>query len=238
MQCLRVLAGLWLFLGGLAEAQITLREALSRHAVVRAAVSHPDEALPIAPPATITEALSRAAAQAEIIFLGEVTSVERQGNAVRVSFRVDSAVRGVKAGQTYSMREWAGLGADGESRYRKGQRMLVMLHSPSAAGFTSPIGGAEGLLPMRGDAVTGSLDLRWLMTGIVRSPAAGTAAPPPMQSSFDTGHPAAGRSFHGPDAVARSVTDPNLPEPDSLDSALVLEMLRALTARPTPARIH
>ncbi len=60
-------------------------------------------------------------------------------------------------------------------RYHVGQRLLMLLHSPSAAGLSSPVGGMDGAIPIRqggaviapdGDAPTPSqppyVDLRWL----------------------------------------------------------------------------
>ena len=62
-----------------------------------------------------------------------------------VTCQVEDAVRGVKAGQIYSFREWAGLWSAGP-RYRVGQRLLLFLYAPSKLGLTSPVGGRSGLL--------------------------------------------------------------------------------------------
>ncbi len=84
------------------------------------------------------------------IFAATVTSIEHaapvEGNAVglvRITFRVEQAVRGVKAGQLLTIREWAGLWDTGE-RYRPGQRVMLFLYPPSRLGLTSAVGGPQG----------------------------------------------------------------------------------------------
>jgi hypothetical protein len=84
------------------------------------------------------------------IFDGTVLSVEREGQtesgtvaAVRIAFRVDQAIRGVRKGQVLTIREWAGLWNSGE-RYRSGEHLLLFLYSPSKLGLTSPVGGSLG----------------------------------------------------------------------------------------------
>jgi hypothetical protein len=83
------------------------------------------------------------------IFAGTVKSVDRvtpKGDAVatvQISFHVDQAMRGVRAGQTLAIREWAGLWESGE-RYRPGQRVLLFLYPPSKLGLTSPVQGPMG----------------------------------------------------------------------------------------------
>jgi len=83
------------------------------------------------------------------IFAGTVQSIERaapKGNGVAtvlINFHVDQAMRGVRAGQTLAIREWAGLWESGE-RYRPGERVLLFLYPPSKLGLTSPVGGSLG----------------------------------------------------------------------------------------------
>ena len=43
-----------------------------------------------------------------------------------------------------------------------GERALVMLHAPSAAGYSSPVAGGDGVVPLYGSVPTGVLDLRLL----------------------------------------------------------------------------
>lgn len=88
------------------------------------------------------------------IFAGTVTAVTpvkakkaNQVPAVQISFHVDRAIRGVRAGQSLSIREWAGLWQSGE-RYRVGQKLLLFLYRPSRLGLTSAVGGALGRLPL------------------------------------------------------------------------------------------
>jgi hypothetical protein len=83
------------------------------------------------------------------IFAGTVQSVTKISPltssvaTVQISFHVDEAFRGVRTGQTLSIREWAGLWNSGE-RYRPGERVLLFLYPASKLGLTSPVGGAMG----------------------------------------------------------------------------------------------
>ena len=117
------------------------------------------------PAASLEEALRAAFASAGVIFVGEVLSIDRTAGAVIVRWRVDDAVRGLSAAALYEQKEWPGLWADGNARYRVGERALVLLHSPSVAGYASPVG--DGVIPLRGDTITGALDLRWLAEQVV-----------------------------------------------------------------------
>lgn len=109
-------------------------------------------------PGTVEEALHQMSDSAGVIFVGEVTAIRwREGEngasgVVEVAFRVDEAVRGCSDGATYTLHEWAGLWAGGTPRYRVGQRLLMMLHAPGAAGVSSPVGGMAGAIPLRGAA--------------------------------------------------------------------------------------
>lgn len=84
------------------------------------------------------------------IFSGTVTSVGRTVAAtpgdvatMRIAFRVEQAVLGVRTGQILTIREWAGLWDAGE-RYRPGERVMLFLYPPSRLGLTSPVGGWQG----------------------------------------------------------------------------------------------
>ena len=83
------------------------------------------------------------------IFDGTVLSVQAAQNdandvaTVQITFRVEQAMRGTRAGQILTIREWAGLWNSGE-RYHPGERLLLFLYSPSRLGLTSPVGGAAG----------------------------------------------------------------------------------------------
>lgn len=89
------------------------------------------------------------ASQAAIIFRGTVESVRVEARAapdevgrVRVVFRVEDGVRGVKSGELLTIYEWAPHATD----YRAGERLVLLLHAPSALGLTSPVGGRAGHL--------------------------------------------------------------------------------------------
>lgn len=99
-------------------------------------------------PATSSQRLL--ARDAGYIFDGTVLSVQRVlqnelGNVgtVEITFRVEQAMRGTRAGRVLTIREWAGLWDAGE-RYRPGERLLLFLYSPSKLGLTSPVGGPSG----------------------------------------------------------------------------------------------
>jgi len=88
------------------------------------------------------------------IFDGTVLAVERDTPnetdsvpTIQISFRVEQAIRGTRAGQVLTIREWVGLWNSGE-RYRPGERLLLFLYSPSKLGLTSPVGGPAGRFPV------------------------------------------------------------------------------------------
>ncbi len=128
-------------------------------------------AVPIAP-ATLEAALRALADQADVVFTGEVSSIDQKADAVEVRWQVETAVRGAAAGQVYMLREWAGLWQSDSTRYVKGQRALLLLHAPSAAGYASPVGGSDGVIALRGDAGSCTLDLRLLQQRVVVADAA------------------------------------------------------------------
>ena len=88
------------------------------------------------------------------IFAGRVTSIAqakptppKEVATVQITFHVERAIRGVRAGQSLSIREWSGLWQAGE-RYRVGERLLLFLYPASKLGLTSPVGGALGRIPL------------------------------------------------------------------------------------------
>lgn len=93
---------------------------------------------------------------AGLAFAGTVKAVEHVAAAgrnriatTRITFHVDTAIRGVKAGQTLVITEWAGLWSSGE-RYRPGERVCLFLYPPSKLGLTSPVRGPAGRFRIRG----------------------------------------------------------------------------------------
>jgi hypothetical protein len=145
-------------------------------------------------PATPDDLIVQMARSAGVIFVGEVIAVRKPigfsgspeaaaEGIVEVDFAVDQAVRGPTQGSVYTLREWGGLWTGGTGRYRVGQRVFVLLHAPDPAGLSSPIHGAEGLIPLRGggkppgpddDSSTTSqwmVDIRWLQAQTLRSEA-------------------------------------------------------------------
>jgi len=95
--------------------------------------------------------LARAAA---IVFSGTVSGVARHpaghGNAVAtvaITFRVETAIRGVSQGESLTISEWIGLWS-GAQRYRVGERVLLFLYGPSKLGLTSCVGGDLGRFRM------------------------------------------------------------------------------------------
>jgi hypothetical protein len=155
-----------------------LLRAVSIAALLMAGLAHGQVAAagPVVQPQTVVDILHQFSDKAEVIFAGQVLAIRRPNDGViEVEFRVDQAIRGCTAGTPYVLREWAGLWAGDNQRYRVGQRLLMLLHAPSAAGMSSPIGGLDGAIPIRqggapmapgSDVATPSqppyVDLRWL----------------------------------------------------------------------------
>ena len=107
-------------------------------------------------PTTSEDALHAMEESAGVIFTGQVTAVRRVGakggaaGMVEIDFAVQDAVRGVSGGG-YTLREWAGLWPGDDEPFRVGQQYLMLLHSPGASGLSSPVGGMDGAIPIRGE---------------------------------------------------------------------------------------
>jgi hypothetical protein len=109
------------------------------------------------------------ASRAGIVFVGQVESIQPNGGVMEIVFNVQQQVIG-EVGDTYTLREWSGRWSGGQERYRKGQRAMVFLYAPNAAGISSPVDGMAGvvpLVPMGADAEP-LLDVRWLATRVER----------------------------------------------------------------------
>lgn len=86
---------------------------------------------------------------AEVVFSGTcIKSREIEASpkskfpAVEFTFLVDSGIRGVKDGETYSFKQWkATVGNEG---YKVGESYVIFLHGKSKIGLTSPVGFYQG----------------------------------------------------------------------------------------------
>ncbi|HEY9138885.1 MAG TPA: hypothetical protein VIM67_11480 [Terriglobus sp.] len=203
--------GMWLLVTASMQAQQSIGDAMRHAAVVSSPM--PAEGL-LAPPDSVEAALHSLYQRAEVVFTGEVTLVERKGDAVAVSFRVEDGIRNVVSGSTYVLREWSGLWADDASRYVVGERRLMLLHANSVCGFASPAGGSSGAIRLHGDAVQGTADLRWVAAQVAVKSATSTT---PVASAFAQAVPITQGSDESPIAVDHS----------ALDSAVVTGMLHA-----------
>lgn len=195
-----------------------------------AACSADAQSIPQTNPAT-EAALHDMTRLAEVIFAGRVIGVRRHAGTVgaagtvEVEFAVETAVRGV-AGTTYTLREWAGLWAAGDEPFRVGQRYLMLLHAPGASGLSSPIGGADGAIPIHGEAGpladSRAVDLRWIATQVART----IAYRMPLRP---TGLPAAMHPYAetmGADSPTESGSADPLPTTRSASYATVIAALK------------
>jgi hypothetical protein len=121
------------------------------------AVGQTSQAKPVLPAISNLRSLNQ---NAGYIFDGTVLAIEPVASnetgvaAVKITFRIEQAIRGTHFGQVLAIREWAGLWSSGE-RYRLGERLLLFLYRPSKLGFTSPVRGAFGRFAVdsRGNAL-------------------------------------------------------------------------------------
>jgi len=145
----------WLALSGMAVALLLARSA-DAESVVR-------------PDTSVGAALRSLASRAEDVFVGQVVRVVRKGGVVEVEFRVDQSVMGTQ-GAEYKLREWAGVWPPGQNRYVVGERAMVFVYPLSACGLSSPVDGAEGVVPVmvQGVGEEPLLDVRRLATRVLR----------------------------------------------------------------------
>jgi|GEM_PF-1258109 len=121
-----------------------------------------------APDASLAVALASLTTRAGVVFAGEVTAVRPVGGVVEIDFRITQTLKGNASG-SYTLREWAGLWADGQRRYWVGERTVIFLHSAGKSGLSSPVDGMDGVLPLTPDASdTLSVDIQRLRTRVVR----------------------------------------------------------------------
>jgi hypothetical protein len=156
-------------------------------------------------PQDIETALHQMSDKAGVIFVGRVSEVRRLASAnvaagvVETKFEVEQAVRGCTAG-SYVLREWVGLWEGDNQRYRVGQRLLMLLHAPNAAGLSSPVDGMDGAIPIvrGGSASLGAngsarvaapaVDLRWVGTKVRRPVSYASAAAAAARSASQPAH--------------------------------------------------
>jgi hypothetical protein len=122
------------------------------------------------PPASVSGVLRSLASRASVVFVGEVESIKPNGGVMEIVFRVQQPVIG-EVGSTYTLREWSGRWSGGQQHYRLGQRSMVFLYAPSAAGLSSPVDGMAGVVPLipMGADTDPLLDVRMLATRVERS---------------------------------------------------------------------
>lgn len=105
------------------------------------------------PAASTTEALLGELVQrAAVIIAGEVYAVQMPKNGdglVQVSIRIDQGVRGGYIGMSYVLKEtmsqWQ---QQGRALLKPQGQYVLLLNRPDAAGTTTPVGGALGVLPV------------------------------------------------------------------------------------------
>jgi hypothetical protein len=212
------------------HGQSSVNDALRARSLRAEAVAG-DDAAPVTPPGTLDASLQAMFASADVVFTGEVSAVERGEDVVTVRFTVEDGIRGVSDDGNYSLREWSGLWADNPARYAVGQHLLMLLHAPSVAGLASPV--SDGAIPLSGDAVTGTADLRWVALHTAVTDAAQMrpmtmlhAAGARMQALAD-GNDAMSPSVSTA-AVAFDVVNPTASDTRArIDRAVVVEMLHA-----------
>lgn len=95
-------------------------------------------------------ALPQISRAAGMIFSGRVLAIEgkpasrdQEIETVAVTFHVDRAIRGVRNGETLTIKQWAGLWSS-KQPFRVGERLLLFLYPPSRLGLTSSVGGSLG----------------------------------------------------------------------------------------------
>lgn len=195
-------------------------------------------------PASVAGVLTGAASRAGVIFAGTVLAMDRQDASgfVDVRFHVDNALRGCGNGDTYVLREWAGLWSGQAPRYVPGERLLMLLAPRGRSGMSAPVDGPAGAIPLVASAQpplrnaagllaadTGqrlpalAVDLRWIETMAMRS-----TSPPPLP-------PAEGRAeWHGPVEPLAATSRSFAPRAQGVSLQAVLALLRKEQSAPIP----
>jgi hypothetical protein len=139
-------------------------------------------------PQSADDALHTMSQAAGVIFAGRVVAVRRHEGLdgstglVEIEFAVDDAVRGV-SGSSYTVREWAGLWPAGDEPFRVGQRLLILLYAPSAAGLSSPVGGMDGAIPIHAAGQTSAQTATAMTPEVAARVAAGEETAPAVAAT-------------------------------------------------------
>ena len=125
----------------------------------------------VSPQSSLTGELASLASRAGVIFVGQVVKIQPKGSVVDIDFTVEQPLAGA-SGSEFTLHEWTGLWPQGQTRYILGERALVFLRGASAAGFSSPVDGAEGVVPViaQGANAPQLLDVRRLSSAVLRAP--------------------------------------------------------------------
>ncbi|GAA3748599.1 hypothetical protein [Terriglobus aquaticus] len=209
---------------GTSLAQTSFQSAMLRSAAPVAGTT--ESSTGASPSTNVASALQQVAAQAGVIFTGSVAEVQPDSSGgARVTFQVERGIRGIAAGSAYTMRvsPWAG----GLDRFYAGERALFMLTAPAASGFSAPVMGERGIVPLSGDQLVGNLDLRWIAADVQRGSANIVSSAPQVRSATVSASAAPERSAASADATTNSLA---LPDVHAIDRDLVLDLLRSAGA--------
>ena len=149
-----------------AAADARVAAALALHETVIAEPVLPPTEAPAADVASVMRSL---ASRAGVIFVGQVEKIQPNGGVVDIVFTVQQRVAG-ELGATSTLHEWSGRWSGGQQHFTVGERAMVFLYPPNAAGISSPVDGMSGvvpLVPMGADADP-LLDVRFLATRVER----------------------------------------------------------------------
>jgi hypothetical protein len=152
-------------LAAAADARMAAALALHQTVIAEQVLPPPTEA-PAADVASVMRSLS---SRAGIVFVGQVERIQPNGGVVDIVFTVQQRVAG-ELGATYTLREWSGRWSGGQQHFTVGERAMVFLYPPNAAGISSPVDGMAGVVPLipMGEDAEPLLDVRFLATRVER----------------------------------------------------------------------
>jgi hypothetical protein len=151
-------------LAAAADARVAAALAL-RETVIAEPVLPPTEA----PAVDVAAVMRSLASRAGVIFVGQVEKIQPNGGVVDIVFTVQQRVAG-ELDATYTLREWSGRWSGGQQHFTVGERAMVFLYPPNAAGISSPVDGMAGVVPLipMGEDADPLLDVRFLATRVER----------------------------------------------------------------------